>query len=230
MPVVFADKKTKEVYWDEVFENNPRVVKSPKDGQKVVIVENIPLRRPYISLRTPERYYYNLEYKAVPGEIYLSDEEKAKGIDGAVIVEPHTKTNSLSQNKAWSWERWQELVSRERLPWVQVGTEDCKSLDGVTRVVTKTFRDALPYVNRARLVVTTDGALHHAAAAFGKPAVVLWGGLAPHTVLGYDSHTNICKTDRVCGSFHACAHCLDAMNAITVDDVQKAVSERLQPR
>lgn len=230
LPVVFADKKTKQVFWDEVFENNPRILKDPEPGQKVVVVENIPLNRPYISLRTPERYYYNLEFKAVPGEIFLTDEEKSRGIDGAVIVEPHTKGNSLSQNKTWPWERWQELVNRMSLPWVQVGPEDARTLDGVKRVVTKTFREALPFVNRSRLVVTTDGALHHAAAAFGKPAVVLWGGLAPHTVLGYDTHTNICKTDRVCGSFHACAHCFDAMNAIQVDEVLKAIDERLQPR
>lgn len=229
LPVVFADKKTKEIYWDEVFENNPRILREPKQGQKVIVVENIPLRRPYITVATPERYYYNLEFKAEPGELFLTDEEKASGIEG-VLIEPNTKDFGLSLNKAWPWERWQELVKRIDLPWVQLGPEESRSLDGVKRVITKTFREALGYINKASLVVTTDGAMHHAAAALGKPAVVLWGGLAPHTVLGYDFHTNICKTDRVCGSFQACAHCSDAMSAITVEEVEKAVRERIQPR
>ena len=227
LPVVFANTKTKKVYWDEMYENNPRILRNPEPGQKVVVVENIPNRRPYITLGTPERYYYNLEFKAEPGELYLTEEEKASCIKGAVIVEPNTKDYGFSSNKAWPWERWQELVKRLDLPWVQLGPPEAKSLDGVQRVVTKTFREALGYINGASLVVTTDGAMHHAAAALNVPAVVLWGGLAPHTVLGYDSHTNICKTDRVCGSFHACAHCSDAMNAITVDEVAKAVSARL---
>lgn len=226
LPVVFADKKTKKIYWDEVFENNPRILKRPENGQKVVVVENIPKRRPYIELATPERYYYNLDFRAEPGELFLSDEEKASGIEGAVLIEPNTKDYGLSLNKAWPWDRWQEVARRIDLPWVQLGPEESRSLDGVKRVVTKTFRDALGYIRKASLVVTTDGGLHHAAAALGVPAVVLWGGLAPHTVLGYDFHTNICKTDRVCGSFHACAHCHDAMNAITVDEVARAIEER----
>ena len=227
LPVVFADKKTKKIYWDEVFENNPRILKEPKQGQKVIVVENIPKRRPYITFGTTERYYYNLEFKAEPGELFLSDEERSSGIPDAVIIEPNTKDYGLSLNKAWPWDRWQELVKRLDLPWVQLGPEESRTLDGVKRVVTKTFREALGHIEKASLVVTTDGGLHHAAAALKVPAVVLWGGLAPHTVLGYDFHTNICKTDRVCGSFHACAHCFDAMNAITVDEVETAVKEQI---
>jgi ADP-heptose:LPS heptosyltransferase len=141
------------------------------------------------------------------------------------LIEPHTKSQEFSRNKEWPWDRWQEVVKRLDLPWVQLGNEESKSLDGVKRVVTKSFRDALGYINKASLVVTTDGALHHAAAALGKPAVVLWGGLAPWTVLGYSTHTNICKATSVCGSIKSCSHCQKAMEAITVEDVIKAIDE-----
>lgn len=157
--------------------------------------------------------------------MFLSREELEVGIPGAVIIEPNTKAADLSKNKAWPWERWQELVDSLNLPWVQLGDTESQTLKGVRRVHTKHFRDALGYLDKCTLLVTTDGALHHAAAALGKKAVVLWGGLAPPQILGYELHRNICHADWWCGYNKPCVHCRDTMAKITVDEVRKAILE-----
>lgn len=224
LPVAFKSPKTGKFFWSEVFRNNPRILKDPYPGQKFVAINNSSGSRPYIKEIWPDHIVYNEKFKAEPGELFLTPEEKSKNIESCYIIEPHTKEKEFSRNKAWPWERWQELVDRNPdLPWVQLGNGEAQSLEGVSRVVTKTFRDAIGYIAACSLVITTDGALHHAAAALGKPAVVLWGGLAPSGVLGYDSHINIAKQDKYCGSLNACDHCRSAMNLITVDDVEGAI-------
>jgi ADP-heptose:LPS heptosyltransferase len=227
-PVAFKSPKTGKFFWSEVFRHNPRILKDPYPGQKFVAIHNASGSRPYITAITPERVIYNMDFRAEPGELFLTPEEKRQCIPGCVIVEPHTKDKEFSRNKAWPFEKWQELVDGLDLPWVQLGGEESKSLKNVKRIVTKTFRDSLGYLNNSALLVTTDGALHHAAAALGKKAVVLWGGLAPHSVLGYDSHINICKTDYACGSVLTCEHCKQAMDAITVAEVKEAIETSLR--
>lgn len=229
IPVVFAHPKTGAPYWSEVFRGNPRILKDPRNGQKCVVVRGHGGgKRPYHNGYDGERFHWNKDYKAVPGELFLSAEEKKGGIPGAVLIEPHTKEGASSRNKAWPFERWQEVVDKIALPWVQLGNAESKTLNGVQRVVTRSFRDALPYVNQCSLLVTTDGALHHAAAALGKPAVVLWGGLAPPSMLGYDFHKNICHASAWCGMNRPCDHCKSAMEKITVEEVIKGIHEMRQ--
>lgn len=226
LPVVFANKETRKVYWSEVFENNPKIVKEPQEGQKVVVVENYPGRRPYILKATKERYFYNPNYFNEPGEIFLTEEEKAKSLPGVVIVEPHTKQQlGFSRNKAWPWENWQRLVSELDLPWLQLGPAGTKTLKGVRFIETARFRDAIGYLNGASLIVTTDGAMHHAAAALQRPSVVLWGGASDPNIAGYKTHKNIRRETETCGSIKDCDHCKRAMGRITVEEVKEAILE-----
>ncbi len=225
LPVVFCHSKTGAVMWSEVFENNPKILKNPAPKQKCVVVRNHGGARPYHLGYDGEKFTWNFKFKARPGELFLTKEEKALGIPGCVLIEPNTKTAELSKNKAWPMERWQAIVDSLPLPWVQIGAKDVPSLKGVNRVVTKNFRQALGWVNSCSLLVTTDGALHHAAAALGKPAVVLWGGLAPPQILGYDIHKNICHAETWCGYNRPCDHCKTAMESITVEEVRSAILE-----
>lgn len=228
LPCIFANKLTRKVFWSEVFENNPKILKEP-EGQEVVVIENYPSRRPYVARVTPERFYFDHNFSAEPGEIFLTEEEKAKGIPGAVIVEPHTKLElGLSRNKAWPWDRWQTLVREVKAPWIQLGPKGTKILEGVRHIETPRFRDALGYINSADLVVTTDGALHHAAAALDRDAVVLWGGVTDPQTLGYQSHRNIRAQVQTCGSIKDCAHCHDAMERISLEEVAEAVDGLLR--
>jgi ADP-heptose:LPS heptosyltransferase len=160
LPVVFANRTTRHVFWSEVFENNPKILEEPQSGQQVCVVENYPGKRPYIRAVTKERFLFDNGFMIEPGEIFLSDAEKQEGIEGAVLVEPHTKTEmGLSRNKAWPWERWQELVKTVDAPWVQLTYGDKKALDGVRVIHVERFRESLPYIAKSSLVVTTDSAI-----------------------------------------------------------------------
>jgi hypothetical protein len=57
--------------------------------------------------------------------------------------------------------------------------------------------------------------------------VVLWGGLVSPTILGYEFHRNIWYGAEPCGSRYVCAHCREAMESITVEEVKVAIEERL---
>lgn len=222
--VVFAHSRTGIPQWHPVFKNNPRIEKHPSPGNDYCIVRNHGGARPYHLGYDGERFRWNDKFKAEPGELYLTKAQKEVGEVGAVLIEPNTKNYPFSRNKAWPWERWQELVKRlPKVPWVQLGPIDSKSLNGVKRVMTPGFMDALGWIHNSALVVTTDGAMHHAAAALGKPAVVLWGGLVPPKILGYDSHINLCHATSWCGLNRPCNHCREAMEAITVDEVIDAI-------
>jgi ADP-heptose:LPS heptosyltransferase len=111
---------------------------------------------------------------------------------------------------------------------LQIGLKDKRKLKGVPYLET-TFRQALAVLQGASLLVTTDGALHHAAAALGVPAVVIWGGFTSPKNLGYDSHTNLWTGAHPCGIWkYECPHCRKALNAITPQQVIDAIGETLE--
>ncbi len=228
LKVVFVDYRDDRPFRSEVFDNNPRIEQHPQHGRQYVVLRtNGGGRRPYHTGYDGERFYWNMDFKATPGELFLSRDEKNRG-EECVLIEPHVKSFTMSRNKAWH--KWQELVDSLPLNWVQLGPPEANALRGVRRVITKKFRDTLGWIEKASLVVTADGALQHAAAALGTPAVVLWGHLVPPSVLGYDSHTNICHATEWCGLNAPCPKCREAMDAISVQEVKAAIESRLLAR
>lgn len=187
--------------------------------------------RPYVDNErcSAEKLAWKRDFKATPGELYLSEEEKARwvGYSGFVYIEPNIK-GWLGPNKDWGFDRWQALVNAmPSIRWVQ---GPGRKLDGVTQVDTQSFRDACALLSRADLFVGTDGGLHHAAAAMGIKAVVIWGGFTHPRNLGYDSHINLHSGVEPCGNLKACNHCKKAMDAITVDMVARAIESCCIPR
>lgn len=127
----------------------------------------------------------------------------------------------MGPNKDWGFDRWQEVVRRlPNVPWVQ---GQGKTLEGVTQVDTESFRDACSLLSHCRLFVGTDGGLHHAAAAFNKGAVVVWGGYTHPRNLGYESHKNLHAGGEPCGNVKPCEHCKAQMDKISVEMVVKAI-------
>lgn len=230
LPVIFACKEKKRLFWsDEVFSHNPRIVKEPNGDQKVVVIENYPGKRPYVdSIRHDGKGYvikYRENFRAEPGEIFFDRDERSSLADGCIILEPHVKEENFKRNKAWPWERWQDLVDAlPRVPFCQLDYGK-PMLRGVQALPSKTFRQALAHVDRCSVLVTTDGALHHAAAALETDSIVLWGGLASPLNLGYSSQTNLWWGEQPCGKAYKCSHCEAAMKAITLDEVLEALNE-----
>lgn len=201
--------------WSEVWENNPRIAR--RDGHDVVKLVDDPRNRVYIASKTGLRYTWQ-RWDIRPGELYLTPAERAyaKPYAGRVLIEPNTKVHL--GNKAWIPKRWQEVVDRAGVPFLQAGRGPIW-LDGVKRVTTPTFRQAAAILSVSRGYVGTDGALHHAAAAFGVPAVVLWSEFCAPEFVGYASQRNIRHAGPACGSRGLCGGCKDSMSAISVDEV-----------
>ena len=176
------------------------------------------------------RWVWNYGFKAIPGEIFLDTMEKRFAIshvpvDDYVVIEPNVQTGKLGTiNKDWGLKNYQKLADdlrRKGVPIVQPIYDGARQLVGVPKVKTQNFRYALAVMERAKAYVGPEGGLHHAAAAFGKPGVVIFGGFIPPSVTGYAIHRNLTGlTDSFCGSLAPCDHCRTALDSITVDQVR----------
>jgi hypothetical protein len=224
----FNDEDPDRILWTEIFDNNPKIDRNP--GLGAVWIDGVKGNRPYID-------YYNTEpgktvykpFRPEPGEIFFTEEELARYADlsGFVYIEPNVK-GSFGGNKDWGFEKWQEVV--ERLPYEFIQGRG-RQLEGVRQIDTISFRDACALLSRSALFLGTDGGMHHAAAALGIPAVVVWGGLVGPEILGYDSHINLRGEGvRSCGSNSPCQHCRDAMAKVSVEMVVEAVEGCNLPR
>lgn len=208
----------------EVFEGNPRVIRRPEADCD--ILRNGPGLRPYIAAKHPMRWFWQ-KWPIAPGELYLSDSELAfsKIYHDRVMVEPHTKVSE--GNKSWPWERWQAVVdSLPEVRFLQVGPFNTRPLRGVEFVPT-TFRQAASLLSVSALFVGSEGALHHAAAALGIPAVVLWSEFISPDITGYPTQRNLRHAGDPCGARIPCVGCRVSMGLISVDEVVNSIKEIL---
>jgi ADP-heptose:LPS heptosyltransferase len=220
-PCAFSDGKV--IYYDaDIYKNNHKIAKDPKQGDKVVVVRNYPGSRPYIAGGDSKRWYWNTDFKVEPGEVFLTPEELLRGERGRgkILIEPYVKETSYSGNKLWPhWDHFIRMSKNagfyDRL--IQFSYDNRPP--SVARMRTGSFRDALAIIANVDLVVTTDGALHHACAAMNIPCITLWGGLIGPDLLGYDTQVNIRHETDSCGSKEQCRHCYNAMKSITAEEV-----------
>ena len=212
------------VKWHEVWEHNPRMSRTYYPGAPWV--NTIKGNRPYIDYTKTNKLKMAWKpWKVEPGEIYLTESEKTKDT-GFVYIEPNIK-GSFGGNKDWGFDNWQKVVDALlHIRWIQ---GPGRRLRGVEQRDTGSFRGACGLLSGADFFVGTDGALHHASAALGRPAVVVWGGLIGPEILGYDTHINLrAKGVKDCGSIAPCLHCRSALQQVSVDMVVKAVSSLVE--
>jgi hypothetical protein len=91
--------------------------------------------------------------------------------------------------------------------------------------------DAAAVIARAQAVVVPEGGLHHTAAVFGTPAVVIYGGFISPEVTGYAGQTAMyAKSDEHplgCGWRVPCTHCQQAMASIVPETVADELEKQL---
>jgi ADP-heptose:LPS heptosyltransferase len=182
--------------------------------------------RPYIRAKQIRNWLWK-PYTPTPGEIYLTPHELSMADHGrgAVVIQPTIK-DSASPNKLWRLEYWEALVaSAPELRWLQVGDGLGPRVRGAEYRLTTSFREACGVMLGARAAVLHEGGLHHAAAALGVPAVVIFGGFISPECTGYNLHRNMYVESREhhlgCGMRVSCTHCEMAMRKITPRDVRK---------
>lgn len=208
--------------WNPIWNGNPRFA-VPGERAAVQVLASAPGRRPYIARETAQRWVWR-DWVCPVGEIHLSAAERQFGRAGRgrVIVEPQLK-HAASPNKDWGRVRWQALVAALRRAGhdvVQLGPPGTPLLAGATLIETCDFRAACAVLAQARLAVLPEGGLHHAAASFGTPSIVLFGGYISPRQTGYAHQLNLFTGVEPCGMRRPCPHCRRAMAGIDVERVQ----------
>lgn len=228
--IAFGD--CKKIRWGPhsgiAFENNPNIAPPGSEGANdLEWIEYYKGKRNYNSVGDG-RWIWNYDFKAIPGEFFftLAELERGKRLGtGFVVIEPNVpQQKSVARNKQWPVDRYQEvssyLINKMRRRVVQLHYPGATySLSDVSHMKTDSFRDACALLANSALYIGAEGGMHHAAAALGIPAVVLFGGFIPPSVTGYDTHINLTGGASACGSLRTCDHCRQAMDDITVKHV-----------
>ena len=234
--VAFGDGD--KIIWDHnseaIFKNNPNIAKPGTERQPGTTWINFYRGHRLYNTQSGDRWVWNYDFKAKPGEIFLDTQElnwgKRQG-SGYIVIEPNVPTyKTVAPNKQWSKEKYQWLAKTLRGEGhrvVQFCHTGC-SMDGVEQIKTPSFRHALAALKNAKLYIGPEGGLHHGAAAVGIPAVVIFGGFIPPKVTGYDSHINLTGGAIACGSIRPCEHCRQAMIAIRGREVYDAAKSLLE--
>jgi hypothetical protein len=217
------------VYWSEVFHGNPRI--SMTQGPGITVLRQGGGLRPYIEAKGGRQWTWR-RYGPPVGELYFAKDEEAFGhrFRGRIIIEPNVKAVG-HMNKDWGRPKWAELAKRLDGPVAQFVGPRSSPLPGIEQIGTPSFRHAAAVLKYSKAAVLPEGGLHHAAAAVGLPAVVIFGGFISPEVTGYRAHRNLYSPDAAhplgCGSRINCAHCKAAMGKISVEIAMQALREVL---
>lgn len=172
--------------WSDLWELCPDI--APQDYQGAFqTITNGGKCRAYINYErsTRQRWVWK-EYPPMPANLNVTPDERGRG---RIIVEPNVK--DARSNKDWGWHNWLQLTKDKSIAWLQLGPPGSKQLPGVELIQTQTPKDAIRVLACARAAVLHEGFLHHAAAAVGLRAVVLFGTFITPKSTGYDSHINV---------------------------------------
>ncbi len=139
---------------------------------------------------------------------------------GMVVIEQSVKRPG--GNKDWGFERYDAVVRALR----DRGHRICRMRKFGN------FRQAMAMLSTAAIYIGPEGGLHHAAAALGIPAVVIFGGFISPKVTGYKEHVNLYtgESELGCGASLPCRCCHAALARISVDEVVTAALEQLNDR
>jgi hypothetical protein len=169
------------------------------------------------------RWIWNYEFAPTPGEFYFDDAEKTFAVRRAgVLIEPNVPWHkSVAVNKDWGIAKYQLLADRLRHGGLRVFQFSYGKLRlaGVEQIQVDNFRQAAAALAGVDFAIVPEGGLHHAAAAVGTKAIVIFGGFIPPAVTGYPEHVNLTGDADACGSWRQCSHCRAALNRIEVEEV-----------
>lgn len=220
--------------WHWAWTGNPHVAR-PGEPFDEVLPGYVDRMRPYLAGSDAGRFVFR-EYQPAPAQIALDTHARALASHaaGAIVFNPTVKRGA-SPNKDWGLERWKALVARGvGLRWLQLWEPGTPRVKGAEAIPTYSVLEAFGLLSGARAAVVHEGALHHAAAAFGVPAVVIRGGFISPRVTGYAGQRDLYVEANAwplgCGKRTPCSHCAQAMNSITPEKVLAALQGLLEER
>lgn len=183
--------------WHPAFDRVPFLSRTA-DGADLSIL-NGPGARPYVDYaRTTKQRWSYTDWTCSRGVIPdLAWQGRGADRSPTVLIEPTIKPTA-SPNKQWGLDRWAKLVHlcRGSVVFIQCGPDPRAAIDGVRFIQTADFRAAATVLSRCDAAVLPEGGLHHAAAAIGVPAVVLFGAMTRPANTGYPHpHINLSVDD-----------------------------------
>lgn len=214
--VTIGNPRKGEVAWNELYDLIPYLDKSGD-----VWLADYKGHRGYVDSFTklPDgrmvQLFFNKKYRAEPAEITIDHEP-----NNYIIIEPSVKDGAPLGKQ---WNEYQSVVDGYDAEFVQLNQD---TLKGVKRIDT-TLTDAARLMKGCRAYIGTEGFLHHLAAAFDKPAVVVMGAFVPPMVLGYRGQICLAVNDK-----RQRGHCAytGAMKKIPASAVLGALDDALNRR
>lgn len=233
--IAFGDGK--KIRWDHhsapIFWGNPNI--APPGSERRRDIEWVHFYKGYrqYNRQVGHRWEWNEKFKATPGELFFKPAESAFANAWGkefVLIEPNVPNEKgCAPNKQWPIDRFDDVARKLKFDGhkiVQFSYPGAKyRLQDAIMIPTPSFRHAAAVLKNVKLAILPEGGLHHAAAAVGLKAVVLFGGFIPPSVTGYDLHKNLTGGAVACGSLTRCNHCVETMEAITVEEVMTAAQE-----
>lgn len=234
----------------DIFQNNPNVAPPGCEGAPDLewIANHVGNRSYNVHNKAKKKWDWTPHTITQPGEIFFSKQELefAHRVCPTkrpfVLIEPNVPTFKLAMqvNKQWPFERYQAVVNRLKADGLEIVQlvygppyGPGKTLGGgVHHVGSPNFRMGMAVLSLAKLYVGSEGGMHHAAAALGIPATVIFGGFVSPEVTGYAFQENhfIADAGRPygCGSLDPCNHCVQAMHRIKAEDVYESCVRQLK--
>ena len=147
------------------------------------------------------------------------------------LICPDVKETHHDVNKTWyHWQDLCNILSQRGHNIVRLThREHSKRYKNATDYVTANIRQSLAVVDRANLVITTDGFWHHASAYTKTNCVAIYGSCTSDRDLGYSEQANITTLDEhsPCYTIHKkCNKCVENMWNIRAKQVIDAIVNR----
>lgn len=211
----------------EMFKHNPNIAAPGSERQPdIEWVNHCKGHRLYNKLENG-KWVWNYDFKVRPGEFYFSpDEIKFSELfaSGLIVIEPNVPWQKVvAPNKDWGEEKYRSvsrILKDKGFRIAQFRHSNSRRILHEAEIINAdSFRKAIAVLSHAALYIGPEGGMHHAAAAVDVPAVVLFGGFIPPSVMGYENQICLTGGAQACGNIQTCIHCRDAMNRISVDEV-----------
>jgi ADP-heptose:LPS heptosyltransferase len=217
--------KGRRLWLREAYQNVPWICKTTGDD----LEERPNGKRPY---------QQHPDYRPQPAPIALTEAEREWAQLNMpktpyVVINPDAKLLAhYHNNKHWHDPHWQELALQLSILGVVTVRLTPQGKQNTyypaVNILTDTPRRMMAAIERAAWVITTDGAPHHVAAAFGRPCTVIWGTCtSPHphgnmAGLSYPGQQNLIAEDPETPCYTTkteCAHCVRLRDSITPQQV-----------
>ena len=248
LPCEGDGKTVSRIVRSEVFENNPHILTRVDENAKAFPMFLNNPQANYCKTDTPYKAYhrydkhiieqmcefYNIETPELRCELYFTEPERRKIDeltavleDDFVVIEPYSKDN-YTPNRSYPLGKWQKIVNElsKKIQIVQVGLPNYPLLENVVDFRGKTsFRSATLLIEKAKLFMSTEGGLVHAATCVNTTSIVIITGYQDPKMVAYPQNINInIGSHGPCGLKVECPECTqDAISHNYKEILDKAV-------